>query len=140
MSARILVVDDEQDMVELLAFNLRQRGYEVLTSANGLDALNKARRHLPDLILLDLMLDGIDGYSICEIIRSQPSTSNVPVIMITALAGQIARLNGMASGADDFITKPFSPLELMERIERLLQVQEEKFRRQHAEPESRGER
>src|SRR5690242_19580680 len=104
MSTRILVVDDEQDMVELLSYNLRSSGFEVLAASNGLEALNKARRDLPDLILLDLMLDGLDGYSVCEILRRQPSTARVPVIMITALAGQIARLNGMAAGADDFIT------------------------------------
>lgn len=136
MSAKILVVDDEQDMVELLTYNLKERGYEVLASADGLDALNKARRHLPDLILLDLMLDGIDGYSVCEILRRQPSTASVPVIMITALAGQIARLNGMAAGADDFITKPFSPQELMERIQRVLKLQEEKLRQLNTDSEN----
>jgi two-component system phosphate regulon response regulator PhoB len=129
MSTKILVVDDEQDMVELLAWNLKERGYQVLTAATGLEALNKARQHLPELILLDLMLDGIDGFSVCEILRDQPSTATVPVIIITALAGQIARLNGLAAGANDFVTKPFSPAELMTRIERVLKAREERIRR-----------
>src|SRR5258706_8951608 len=133
MSAKILVVDDEQDMVDLLTYNLKERGYEVLAASNGLDALKQARLELPDLILLDLMLDGIDGYSVCEILRHQPSTAKVPVIMITAMAGQIARLNGMAAGADDFLTKPFSPQELMARIQRVLHVQEEKARLANAD-------
>jgi DNA-binding response OmpR family regulator len=108
MSAKILVVDDEQDMIELLAYNLEQNGYEVLTATTGLEALNKARRHLPDLILLDLMLDGIDGYTVCEILRSQPSTATVPVLIVTALGGQMARFNGLASGANDFISTLFA--------------------------------
>jgi len=125
MSAKILVVDDEPDMVDLLAYNLRLNGYEVFTASTGLEALNKARQHLPDLVLLDLMLDGLDGYSVCEILRSQPSTATVPVLIVTALAGQMARLNGLASGANDFISKPFSPADLIARTRRLLQVQEQ---------------
>ena len=124
MSAKILVVDDEQDMIELLAYNLEQNGYEVLTATTGLEALNKARRHLPDLILLDLMLDGIDGYTVCEILRSQPSTATVPVLIVTALGGQMARFNGLASGANDFISKPFSPADLIARTRHLLEHQE----------------
>ncbi len=134
MSAKILVVDDEPEMVELLSFNLQRRGYDVLAATNGLEALNKARQHLPDLILLDLMLEGLDGYSVCEILRRQPSTATVPVIMLTALTGQIARANGMEAGANDFVTKPFSPQDLMERIERMLRVQAEKLQRMNTEP------
>ena len=126
MSAKILVVDDEHDMLEMLSYNLKEEGYEVLTADNGLEALNKARRFLPDLIVLDLMLDGIDGYSICEILRCQPSTANMPVIIVTALSGQIARLNGLAAGADDYLTKPFSPRELLIRVENLLRLYEKR--------------
>ena len=136
MSEKILIVDDEPDIVELLAHNLTANGYEVLTAANGLEALNKARRYLPDLILLDLMLEGIDGYSVCEILRRQPSTSSVPVIMITALAGQIARANGIAAGADDFVTKPFSPQEVVSRVKRLLEIQTEKIRKMNSNLEN----
>jgi len=133
MGAKILVFDDEQDMVDLLTYNLKARGYEVRAASNGLDALKQARLEPPDLILLDLMLDGIDGYSVCEILRHQPSTATVPVIMITAMAGQIARVNGLAAGADDFMTKPFSPQELVTRIKRVLELRAEKARQAEAE-------
>ena len=79
------------------------------------------------------MLDGIDGYSVCEILRHQPSTATLPVIMITAMAGQIARVNGLAAGADDFMTKPFSPQELVTRIKRVLELRDEKARQAGAE-------
>jgi len=110
-------------MLEMMAYNLGASGYEIKTAVTGLDALNKARRFLPDLIVLDLMLDGIDGFSVCEILRSQPSTGRVPVLVITALSGQIARLNAMAVGADDFLSKPFSPQELVRRVRELLTTQ-----------------
>jgi two-component system phosphate regulon response regulator PhoB len=113
-------VDDETDMLEMMAYNLGAEGHQILTAVSGLDALNKARRFLPDLIVLDLMLDGIDGFSVCEILRSQPSNGRVPVLVITALGGQIARLNAMAAGADDFLSKPFSPQELVRRVEEVL--------------------
>jgi len=123
MGSRLLLVDDETDMLEMMAYNLGASGYEIKTAVTGLDALNKARRFLPDLIVLDLMLDGIDGFSVCEILRSQPSTGRVPVLVITALSGQIARLNAMAVGADDFLSKPFSPQELVRRVRELLTTQ-----------------
>src|SRR6267378_1935087 len=113
MSAKILVVDDEEDMVQLVSYNLRVNGYEVLSANTGLEALAKARKSLPNLIILDLMLEGMDGYSICEILRSQPATADLPIIMLTALSGQIARLNGLAVGANEFLTKPFSPQQLV---------------------------
>ena len=115
-----MLVDDETDMLEMMAYNLGADGYEIKTAVTGLDALNKARRFLPDLIVLDLMLDGIDGFSVCEILRSQPSTGRVPVLVITALSGQMARLNAMSVGADDFLSKPFSPQELVRRVRGLL--------------------
>lgn len=120
MSEKILLVDDETDMLEMMAYNLGAQGYEILTAVTGLDALNKARRMLPDLIVLDLMLDGIDGFSVCEILRAQPSTRQVPVLVVTALGGQITRLNALAVGADDFLSKPFSPQELVRRIQEIL--------------------
>jgi len=120
VSAKLLLVDDETDMLEMMAYNLGAEGHQILTAVSGLDALNKARRFLPDLIVLDLMLDGIDGFSVCEILRSQPSTGRVPVLVITALGGQIARLNAMAAGADDCLSKPFSPQELVRRVEEVL--------------------
>ena len=123
MSAKILVVDDEEDMVQLVSYNLRVNGYEVMSANTGLDALAKARKSLPNLIILDLMLEGMDGYSICEILRSQPATADLPIIMLTALSGQIARLNGLAVGANEFLTKPFSPQQLVLSVKRVLEKQ-----------------
>lgn len=108
-------------MIELLSFSLREHGYQVRVARHGLEALNQARLILPDLVLLDLMLDGMDGFCICEILRCQPSMANTPIIMVKALCGQIARPNGFASGVDEFMTKPFSPQSLIRRIDSLLQ-------------------
>ena len=120
MRAKILVVDDEPDVVELIGFSLRSKDFEVLSALNGLDGLLKARRFLPDLIVLDVMMDGMDGLSVCEILRAQPSTKSIPVIIVTAATGEMARFNSLAAGADDYVSKPFSPRDLLGRVERLL--------------------
>jgi len=120
MTQKILVVDDEPDIVELVAFNLREDGYEVLTAGNGMDALNLARAALPDLILLDLMLPELDGMAVCEILRDLPSTAAIPVVMLTAWSSEEARVLGLKSGADDYVTKPFSPRELVLRVGKVL--------------------
>jgi DNA-binding response OmpR family regulator len=123
MSQKILVVDDELDVVELLAFNLRREGYEVLTAGNGADALELARREHPDLIVLDVMLPELDGLAVCEILRRQPATATIPILLLTACASEPARVIGFETGADDYVTKPFSPRELALRIRRLLERQ-----------------
>src|SRR5262245_14939367 len=120
VSSKLLLVDDETDMLEMMAYNLGAQGHVILTAVTGLDALNKARRFLPDLIVLDLMLDGIDGFSVCEILRAQPSTVRVPVLVVTALTGQIARMNALSVGADGFLSKPFSPQQLVRQVQELL--------------------
>ena len=120
MRAKILVVDDEPDIVELIGFNLRSRDYEVISASNGLEALLMARRHRPDLVVLDVMMDGMDGLSVCEILHSQAATRTTPVIMVTAATGEMARINSLAAGAADFLTKPFSPNDLVQRVGRLL--------------------
>ena len=120
MRAKILVVDDEADMVELIGFNLRLRDYEVFSASNGLEALLKVRRYRPDLVVLDVMMEGLDGLSVCEILHSQPSTQTTPILIVTAATGEIARMNSLAAGAGDFLTKPFSPGDLVERVGRLL--------------------
>ena len=127
MRRRILVVDDEPDMVELVAFNLRAEGYEVVTAANGTDALNQARAVLPDLIVLDLMMPELDGLSVCEILRRLPSTAPIPVIMLTAWKSELTRIIGLDTGAKDYITKPFSPRDLVTRVNNAL--------RSHSEPD-----
>jgi CheY-like chemotaxis protein len=120
MHERILVVDDEPDVVELIGFNLRVRGYNVISAKNGLEALLKARRLQPDFVVLDVMMDGMDGLSVCEILRTQPSPKMIPVIIVTAAAGKMAKLNSFAAGAVDFMTKPFSPQELVRKVARVL--------------------
>jgi two-component system phosphate regulon response regulator PhoB len=117
------VVDDEPDAVELIEFNLKSNGYDVVTAADGEEALQKARAVLPDLIILDLMLPEVDGMEVCKILRRDQRTSGIPIIMLTAKAAEIDRILGLELGADDYVTKPFSPRELVLRVKRLLRVQ-----------------
>jgi len=122
MQIKILVVDDERDVIELVGFNLRAAGYTVDSAETGLEALNKARSILPDLIILDLMLPELDGTSICEILRKLPSTRSIPVLMLTACASAAAKVVALKAGVDDFITKPFSPSELVARVGEVLEL------------------
>ena len=126
MRHKILVVDDEPDLVELVSFNLRAEGYDVVTASNGMEALNQARSVLPDLIVLDLMMPELDGLSVCEILRRLPSTAPIPVIMLTAWKSELTRIIGLDSGAEDYITKPFSPRDLVTRVNNALRSQAEK--------------
>ena len=114
---RILVVDDEQSVLDLLAYNLKKAHYTVLTAANGRQALELARQAEPDLILLDLMLPEVDGLDVCREIRR---TSKVPIIMLTARGEEVDRVVGLELGADDYVCKPFSVRELMARIKAVL--------------------
>ncbi len=120
VSKRILVVDDEPDAVELVAFNLKAAGFDVITAEDGESALTKARTFAPDLVVLDVMLPAVDGLEVCKIMRRDPATSGLPIIMLTAKAGEIDRVLGLELGADDYMTKPFSPRELVLRIKNLL--------------------
>ncbi len=120
MSERILIVDDEPDIVELLEYNLRQQGYTVATARDGASALAEVRRHRPDLILLDLMLPDVAGTEVCRRIRKDETTDNVPIMMITARGEEIDRVVGFELGADDYVTKPFSPRELVLRVQAVL--------------------
>ena len=120
MKPRILVVDDEPEAVELIEFNLKQSAYTVSTAADGADALKKARSQPPDLIVLDVMLPEMDGFEICKTLRLDPSTTKVPIIMLTAKAAEIDRVLGLELGADDYLTKPFSTRELLLRIKKIL--------------------
>jgi two-component system alkaline phosphatase synthesis response regulator PhoP len=117
---KILVVEDNADQVELLRFNLKKAGFAVGTALNGIEALKKARSLLPDLVLLDLMLPELDGLAVCEVLRRDPTTASVPIIMVTAMSSHLARLTGMEAGAADFITKPFNIKDLLARIETAL--------------------
>jgi len=122
MAPRILIVDDEEDIVEYISYNLQLEGYEVFRAGNGMEALNQARLHLPDLILLDLMLPDMDGFSVCEILHCQPSTANIPVIVLTAMAGELPRLHGFEVGAADYCLKPVRPRDLRARVKSVLET------------------
>ncbi len=121
MRPKILVVDDEPEAVELVEFNLKKAGFDVLTAADGAEALKKARAALPSLIVLDLMLPEIDGLEVCKMLRRDAATARLPIIMLTAKAAEIDRVLGLELGADDYVTKPFSPRELVLRIKKLLE-------------------
>jgi len=120
VSQKILIVDDEPDIVDLISFNLKAEGYEVVTASNGLEAVNHARREHPNLILLDLMLPELDGMAVCEILHRLPETSLIPIIMLTPWKSEVSRVLGLSTGAEDYITKPFSPRDLVNRINRTL--------------------
>ena len=122
MAHKILVVDDEPDIVELLRHNLEVDGNQVFTATIGTQALSLARQHLPDIILLDLLLPDIDGFSICEILRCQPSTADIPVILLTAMAGELPRLHGFEGTAMDYCIKPIRPCDLTERVKSILET------------------
>jgi DNA-binding response OmpR family regulator len=139
MHHKILVVDDEPDIVELVSFNLRGEGYDVVTAANGLEALNQARANLPDLIILDLMLPELDGLSVCEILHKLPSTAPIPVIILTAWKGELPRMIGLDTGAEDYITKPFSPRDLVLRVSHALRARQMRIEEAEGELEAMRE-
>jgi two-component system response regulator VicR len=117
MSARILIVDDEPPIVEVLAYNLKRENYQVVVARDGEEALAQARREQPDLVILDLMLPKLDGIEVCKALRRE---RDVPIIMLTARDGEIDRVVGLELGADDYVVKPFSVRELMARVKNVL--------------------
>lgn len=117
---RVLIVEDEVDIADLIMFNLQRAGYEVLKAHDGITGTEIAIRERPDLIVLDLMLPGRDGYSVFREIRRDARTSSIPVIMLTARAQTEDRIQGLEAGADDYLTKPFSPKELVLRVNAIL--------------------
>lgn len=121
MKAKILVVDDEPDALELIDVNLRAAGFEVILADDGREALQKARAIMPDLIVLDVMLPETDGLEVCKTLRRENATARIPIIMLTARAAEMDRVLGLELGADDYITKPFSPRELILRVRNLLE-------------------
>ena len=104
----------------MIEFNLKQAGYEVATAADGAEALKKSRELLPGLVILDLMLPEMDGLEVCKILRREPATASMPILMLTAKAAEIDRVLGLELGADDYLTKPFSPRELVLRVKKIL--------------------
>ena len=117
---KILVVDDEIYIVHILDFSLGMEGYEVLTALDGEQALEKARAEHPDLIVLDIMMPKLDGYETCKLLKADPATKDIPVILLSAKGRNVDQKVGFEVGANDYITKPFSPRKLVERINTLL--------------------
>jgi two-component system phosphate regulon response regulator PhoB len=126
MQHKIMVVDDEADVIDLLVMNLRAGGFQVIAVEDGAAALAKARSEAPSLIILDLMLPKMPGLEICRVLKSDPATRHIPVIMLTAKAEEVDKIVGLELGADDYVTKPFSPRELILRINRSLRRGKEK--------------
>ncbi|MHC1727430.1 MAG: response regulator [Syntrophobacteraceae bacterium] len=118
--SKILVVEDDQDIAQLLALTMKKAGYEVLVSENGFDGLSLVRRQSPDLVILDLMLPGMDGFEVCREMKRDPRTATIPILILTARGEEIDRVIGLELGADDYVVKPFSPRELLLRVRAIL--------------------
>jgi DNA-binding response OmpR family regulator len=119
-STRILIIDDEQDVIDLLTLHLRKAGFALSTATDGVAGLRLAREESPALIILDLMLPKMPGLEICKVLKSDAATREIPVLMLTAKAEEIDRIVGLEFGADDYVTKPFSPRELVLRVNAIL--------------------
>ncbi len=117
---KILVVDDEADILQLIQYNLEKEGYDTITTTSGEEALRETHRHLPNLIVLDLMLPGLDGIEVCKQLRSTEDTKYIPILMVTAKSEESDIITGLEVGADDYITKPFSPKVLIARVRAIL--------------------
>lgn len=120
MASRVLLVEDEHALVEVLRYNLEREGFEVQSCGDGREALRLARLNPPDLVILDLMLPGLDGLEVCRLLRADPATANVPILMLTARSEEADQIVGLAVGADDYVTKPFSIKVLIQRLRTLL--------------------
>src|SRR5437763_8786188 len=120
MPMRVLIVEDEPDIRDLLAFHLEREGYQVARSRAGAEALRHVQTSLPDLVLLDLMLPEVDGLEVCRRLRQDPRTAALPIVMLTAKGEEVDRILGLELGADDYIVKPFSPREVVARIRAVL--------------------
>ncbi|HEV8340872.1 MAG TPA: response regulator [Candidatus Binatia bacterium] len=135
---KILIVEDEPDIRKLLHYNLTQERFKVLEAEDGEKALKSVRQEKPDLIVLDLMLPGLSGIEVCRVLRERSETSRVPVLMLTAKAGEADRVVGLEMGADDYLTKPFSPRELVARVKAILRRSEPQAAASDAEGYEKG--
>ena len=117
---KILIVEDDRDIVEMVEYNLKEEGYETLSALNGEDGFELARRQQPDLIILDIMLPIMDGFEVCRTLRSNGITAQIPIIILSAKSQEADKVVGLELGADDYVTKPFSPRELIARIRAIL--------------------
>jgi DNA-binding response OmpR family regulator len=128
MKPRVLVVDDESDFIQLLKYNLENQGFDILTATDGVQALNAARRELPDVVLMDLMLPDLDGFSVCEILHSQPSTAKIPIIVVSALDGEYVRSRGIQTGVACCFKKPVDMKVLGESIRSNYELRQESIK------------
>ncbi len=117
---KILVIEDDPSALRFIEYTLEQEGYQVLTATDGLAGIRKAQNEEPDLIVLDIMLPGIDGFEICHRLRAEPQTAQLPILMLSAKAQEIDRATGLKVGADDYLTKPADPSEIISRVRTLL--------------------
>jgi two-component system, OmpR family, alkaline phosphatase synthesis response regulator PhoP len=130
VKGKILIADDEPDIVEIIRYNLTKEGYEIVTATNGDDAIQKAKLSQPDLIILDIMMPRKNGVEVCEILRAQPAFKDTVIVFLTALSDESSHVKGLETGADDYISKPVSPKILVSRIHAI-------FRRINKEPEEK---
>ena len=126
MKETILIVEDEKDIVKMLDYNLKKEGFRALSVRNGEGAIDLVRREHPDMIILDLMLPGMDGLEVCKTLKGDSKTASIPIIMLTAKSQESDKVVGLELGADDYVTKPFSPRELIARIKAVLRRGKEK--------------
>ncbi len=124
---RILTVEDDRDIVEMLTYNLTADGYEVVSAFTGKDGVALAKREQPDLIILDIMLPVIDGFEVCRILKNTDATAHIPIIILSAKSQEADKVVGLEMGADDYVTKPFSPRELLARIKAVLRRRRERL-------------
>jgi two-component system alkaline phosphatase synthesis response regulator PhoP len=120
MNNKILVVEDDPGALRLISYTLQAEGYEVITATNGLQGLRKAQNDKPDLVVLDVMLPGIDGFEICHRLRADPGTARLPIMMLSAKARETDKATGLNVGADDYLTKPADPSDIVSHIKALL--------------------
>jgi two-component system alkaline phosphatase synthesis response regulator PhoP len=126
MKEKILIVDDEKDIIKMLDYNLKKEGFRIVVAFNGEEAVDLAKKEHPDIIILDLMLPGIDGLGVCKALKNESKTVSIPIIMLTAKTQEADKVVGLELGADDYVTKPFSPRELVARIKAVLRRMKEK--------------
>lgn len=120
MEKTILVVDDEKDIVDLISYNLSKEGYKVVTASNGTQAVERSVSERPDLVILDIMMPGMDGFEVCRAIRQNPDTAGIAIMFLTAKSGEIDQILGLELGADDYLQKPISPRVLIARVKTIL--------------------
>lgn len=118
---KVLVVEDHAELLELLRLQFKEEGFAIATATDGVEAVRKARTHHPDLILLDVMLPELDGFAVCEILRKDANTKDIPIIMVSGLTGQLPRCAGFEVGATDFVTKPITPAALVAKVRQLFE-------------------